>query len=207
MPVTVIAKVKQTGGSFKIADAVDIDTSTAQTGGVSMKQTMLLQGWQPTTTAGCAPGAKAEIGSTTKHDIFALAFDPTTAESAFLHHPMPDNWDGGTVTFRVWWYGKTGWVTGSSDGVAWTLKGTSYGDGQVIDSVFGTGITITDTATANNELRVTADSAALTIAGAAAGEYIHWVLTRTVADAADDWAADAQLVAVVIEYGISALSS
>jgi|CXWL01.1.fsa_nt_gi hypothetical protein len=170
-------------------------------------QTLLLQGWQPTTTAGATAAAKAEIGTTTKHDIFSLAFLNTSDQHAFLHHPMPDNWDGGTVTFRVWWYGKTGWVSSSSDGVAWTLKGTSYGDGQVIDSVFGTGITVTDVATANNELRKTADSAALTIAGAAAGELIHWDISRTTADAADDWAASLELVSVVIEYGVTALSS
>jgi len=187
------------GGTILAADIV----------ATAMKQTLLLQGWAPTTTAGCASPAKSERGTTTKHDILSCAFDSASAENAFLHHQMPDNWDGGTVTFRVWWYAKTGWVTSTSDGVAWTLKGTSYGDDQAIDSVFGTGITVTDTATTPgiDKLQKTPDSAALTVAGAGAGELVHWVITRTVADAADDWAADVELVSVVLEYGITALSS
>ena len=184
--------------------AVHEATSLATT---NMKQQFLLQGWRPTTTSGCATGAVTEVGSTTKHDIYGLAFDSATAESAFVHHPMPDNWDGGTVTFRVWWLAHTGYVVTSSDGVAWTLKATSYGDDESVDAVFGTGITVTDTGTGNNKLEKTADSSALTISGAAAGEMIHWVITRTVSDAADDWAADVELISVVIEYGISALSS
>ncbi len=197
----------QTGnGTVSAAPAWDVpahsDISTA-----SMKQTLLLQGWQPTTTAGCAAGQKSERGTTNKHDIYSLAFDPTTAENAFIENSMPDNWDGGVVNFRVLWYAKTGYIATSSDGVAWTLKATSYADGDAIDAAYGTGVTVTDTGTANDQLRCTVVSADLTVAGAGAGELVHWVITRTVSDAADDWAADAELVSVVLEYGVSALSS
>ena len=208
--VVLIGKLAdKNAGGFRLLDHHDVETTSAAGSGASMKQSIFLQGWKPTTTSGCTAGASAEIGSTTKHDIFSLAFSSSSDQHAYLHHPMPDNWDGGTVTFSVWWFGKTGWVSSSSDGVAWTLKGTCYENAQTIDSVFGTGITITDTGTANNELNVTADSAALTIAGAEAAErqFIHWDISRTTADAADDWAANLELVAVVVEYGVSALSS
>jgi hypothetical protein len=202
------AEIGDVGLAAHIADTTDVhDASAISTTG--MKQTVLLQGWTPTTTAGCGAGETSEVGSTTKHDIVGLPFDATTAEHAFLHHPMPDNWDGGTVTYSVWWFSKTGWVSSSSDGVAWTLKGTCYENGQAIDSVYGTGVAVTDTGTANNELNVTADSAALTLAGAEAGErqMVHWDIERTVGNAADDWAADVYLVAVVLEYGVTSLSS
>lgn len=195
------------------ADTHIADTTSAHAHGsigvTGMKQSVILKGWRPTTTAGCAEVAKTELGTTTKHDEYTLAFDSATAESAFLSFPMPDNWDGGTVTFYVWWFAKTGWVTGTSDGVAWTIKGTCYESAQVIDSVFGTGVTVTDTGTANNEWNATADSTALTLAGAEAGERqrVQLVITRTVSDAADDWAADVELGDVVMEYGVTSLSS
>src|SRR3990167_994213 len=207
--VVIIGKLADKNGvGFRLLDHHDVETTTAAGSGASMKQTLLLMGWQPTTTAGCGDQEKSEIGTTTKHDFLACPFGSATAENAFLHNPMPDNWDAGTVTFRVWWFCKTGYVVTTSDGVAWTLKASSYGDGDAIDATFGTGVTVTDTGDANNDLNKTADSAALTIGNSpAAGDMIHWVLTRTVSDAADDWAADAYPVAVVVEYGVSALSS
>ena len=185
-----------------VADTTSVHEATSL-GVTGVKQTLILQGWQPTGTAGCAPGTRFELGSTTKHDIWSNAFDSASAESAYRQNGMPANWDGGTVTFRVRWYAKTGYVATSSDGVAWTLKATSYGDGQTVDSVFGTGVTVTDTATANGEIRVTAASSALTIAGAAAGEFVDWVITRTVSDGVDNWAADVELIEVEITYGIA----
>lgn len=174
----------------------------------TIKQSLMIVGWQPTTTAGAGAQEKIEVGTTTKHDFLTCPFDSVTAESAFATIPMPDNYDGGTVTFRVWWLCKTGYVLTTSDGVAWGLKATAYGDGDVIDTAYGTEITVTDTGTANNEARKSADSAALTIGNTpAAGDLVHWVLTRKVADAADDWAADAYPLAVVVEYGITGLSA
>lgn len=201
--------LRQTGdGAASAAPAWDT-VLAADVVATAMKQSVILKGWQPTSTTGCAVVAKTEIGATTKHDENTLAFDPTTAESAFLSYPMPDNWDGGTVTFYVWWFAKTG--AGAGLGVAWTIKGTCYESIQAIDSVFGTGVTVTHepASPANETWYATADSAALTLAGAEAGERqrVHLVITRTVSDAADDWAADVELGDVVMEYGIASLSS
>lgn len=175
----------------------------------SMKQSFMLVGWRPTSTTGAAGPLKREIGSTNKKDFDVVEFVSASVTKAYLYHPMPDNWDGSTVTFRVWWLNRTGYVATSSDGVAWTLAGTSYADGDAIDTALGTGVTVTDTTTANNLLNKTADSSALTIGNSpAAGELVHWIIQRETGNAADDLASDdVGLVAVVVEYGVSALSS
>lgn len=173
-----------------------------------IKQTLLLTGWKPTTTAGCGARETNEIGATTKHDVDGPPFDATTAENAYISHPMPDNWDGSTVTFRVWWYCKTGYVVTTSDGVAWGLKAVATTDADDIDTAWGTEVVVTDVGTANNRRHKTADSTALTIGNTpAAGDWVDWNLRRVVSDAADDWAADAYPTAVVVEYGISAMST
>lgn len=173
-------------------------------GVTGIKQTFMLLGWTPAVTGGCGPPETFETTGTNKKAFTACPFDSATAEKAQVYHPMPDNWDGGDVIFRVWWMGRTGYVVTSSDGGAWTLTGLAWSDGDAADIAQGSGVTVTDIATANEQLRKSADSAALTLGNSpAAGDLVYWELTRTVSDGADDWAADLWPIAVQIEYGIT----
>jgi len=70
-----------------------------------------------------------------------------------------------------------------------------------LDTAVGTPQNVTDTWIAQNDLHVTAYSAAITIAGTpVAGEEVHLKLSRDVA--ADDLTGDADVLGIVIEYTV-----
>jgi hypothetical protein len=75
-----------------------------------------------------------------------------------------------------------------------------------MDVAYGTGVVVTDDAQSTNEdLYVTAESGAVTIAGSpAADELTFFRIYRDVSDGNDDMAEDAQLIGCKILYSISA---
>ena len=151
----------------------------------------------PTTTAGCAALAKVEAG-TNDVDYWVLDFDTTTAESCFFTLRMPDNWDGGTVTFQFIWTNAGG---GSTETVDWSVKGRAYADSDAIDQAYGTEITTTDTWLAQNDIHLSAESAAVTLAGTpAAGQWAQFKITRKVST--DNLTGDARLIGIRLKYGI-----
>lgn len=150
------------------------------------------------TTNGCADITKTELG-TNDVDIQTLDFDQTTQEYAQFSLIMPDNWDAGTITFKVMWTAASG-----SGGVAWDLQGTSYADSDALDASWGSVQTVTDTLITANDLHETSESSAITLAGTpAAGEYVHMRISRQIGHASDTLTADAKLLGVRIEYVIS----
>lgn len=158
-------------------------------------------GGTPTTTIGCAGPTKIEA-ATNDIDYWALEFDTTTEERAFWNVQMPDNYDGGTVTARFIWTNAGG---SSTQTVAFGIKARAYGDDDALDQAYGTEITTSDTWLAQNDVHISAASAAITIAGTpAGGKYVVFNVGRKVAS--DDMTGDARLLAIQLEYGISTYS-
>lgn len=190
------------------ANGASLETASGEATGLKWtiaKRTIILtaRGGEPTTTAGCAAAVKAEIGATNDIDLFVLDFDSTLAESAFWEFPMPDNYDGGTITAKFYWTAST---TGTP-GVVFGIKGRAFADDEAIDQAYGTEVETADTFIASGDVHVSPESSAITLGGTpAGGELVQIKVTRKVAHGSDTLAADARLIAVKLEYTTNAVS-
>lgn len=145
----------------------------------------------PATTNGAAPG-QIET-ATNKHNVETLDFDTTTQEHACFSVMLPKSWNEGTVTAQVAW-SSTGAV---STGVTWSIQGVAVADSDAIDVAYGTAVDIEDDAQGvAGDVYLTAESGAITIAGAGENELVMFRIFRDVADDNDDMVQDAQLIGV-----------
>lgn len=201
-------------GLVELATAAEVATGTDTARAVTPKAAadeLIAQGKQtiwvpaaamtPTVSNGCASLAKVET-TAGRPDMVVLDFDASADEHAQFQIAMPKSWDEGTITFQVFWTT----TNAGTEGVAWGLQGVSVTDGDTIDVAYGTAVVVTDNnATAAERLRVTSESAAVTIAGTpAAGDGTFFRIFRDVSDAADDMTEDARLIGVKIFYTIDA---
>ncbi len=153
----------------------------------------------PTASAGCAAIAAVET-TAGRPDMYVLDFDASSDENAQFSIAMPSYWNEGTITYQVYW---TTAAT-DTDGVAWSLSGVACSDNDTIDVAFGTAVVVTDDALgAAEDLCVTAESGAVTLAGSpAAGDLAYFNIERDVSDGNDDMAEDARLIGIKIFYTI-----
>jgi hypothetical protein len=148
------------------------------------------------TTSG--PASAQFETATNDINFMVLDFDASADEHAHFNICMPKSWDGGTVSFQVWW---TTTATGTT-GVAWGLQAVALSDNEASDASWGTAVVVTDDAqSAAGEILVTAESGAVTIAGTpAAGDICFFRIFRDVSDANDDMTQDARLIAIKLFY-------
>ena len=110
---------------------------------------------------------------------------------------FPKSWNEGTVTFQPYWT-----VTGTNAGtVAWQLGGIAVSSDDSINTVFGTLIATTALAhsATSNDLMISAESSAVTIAGTpAVGDCCYFQINRDVS--ADDQSGDARLLGVKLFF-------
>ena len=156
--------------------------------------------WTPAITSGPAAG----ILETATNKINLETFDFDGAADEFLHyqHAFPKSWNKGTVSFNVHW---TTSAT-DTDGVAWGLQAVAIADDGTLDVAYGTAIVVTDdNGGAANDLMITAESAAVTIAGSLADNRgVAFRLLRDVSDANDDMAEDARFIGATIFWSTEA---
>jgi hypothetical protein len=140
------------------------------------------------------PAAAFLEAATNKENYKVLDFDATTDEYAHFQIAMPKSWNEGTVTYQVWW---TSTAT-DTDGVAWALEGVAFGDGDPIDTAWGTAVEIVDNAQSTaGDVYVSSESAAVTIAGTpAAGDVCFFRFSRNPDNASDGHAEDARLIGI-----------
>lgn len=120
-----------------------------------------------------------------------LDFDQTTSEGAQFMLLMPKSWNESTITFKVVWTAASGAGT-----VTWNLSAFAASDDDALDTAFGTAVGVTDTLIAANDAHITAESAAVTIAGTPAeGDMVILQIAR---DIVDTLTADAKLIGVHI---------
>lgn len=162
----------------------------------------------PTATNGCAALATAET-TAGRPDMRVLDFDASSDENAQFSIAFPLRWNLGTVTFRAFWTHASG-NTAGMDGVTWALKGVACAADDTIDAAFGTAVSVAvDSAQTAEDLWVSSESAAVTIAGSpGAGELVFFNIAR-LTDAGDpnkDLDIDARLIGLQIFWTSDALT-
>lgn len=147
----------------------------------------------PRTTSPCADLAKTEI-STSLVNIQTLDFDATTQEFAQVTLALPRNWNNRTITAKVYWTAAGGTATHT---VQWGIKAGAYSNDDPLTTALGTEVTIDDALIAANDLHISAESAAITVAGTPAdADFLAIQISRNPAN--DTLAVDAKLLGVVI---------
>lgn len=120
---------------------------------------------------------------------------------------MPPSWDAGTITVRMVW-STLGTQSAGLDGVRWFCRAGSYASDAVLTGALGTAVgpvAQNHSATAN-DVMITAESAAITVANAAAETWTFFEVYRDVSDAGDDLNIDARLHGFFIFYTSDALT-
>jgi len=145
----------------------------------------------PNTTSGCADLAQTELGN--GPELKTLDFDKDSDEFAQFAVAFPKSWNEGTVSFQAFFTANTT-NTGTT---AWFLQGVALADNGDLNTSFGTAVGPTAKAMSGtaNDLAVTAESGAVTIAGSpSTDEYVFFQIFRDVS--ADDLTADAKLLGI-----------
>jgi len=184
------------GGVVNFTQAPTVSSAAIKTAG---KETIFVPAaaMTPTATNGCASLATAETTSG-RPDMNVLDFEASADTHAQFQIAFPKSWNEGTVTFQVFW---TTTAT-DTDGVAWGLQGVAVSDNDTIDVAYGTAVVVTDDAlSAAEDLCVTAESGAITIAGSpAAADMCFFRIFRDVSDGNDDMAEDARLLGIKLFF-------
>ena len=152
----------------------------------------------PNTTSG-AEAAQVELSN--GPEIKTLDFDKTSDEFAQFAVAFPKSWNAGTVTFQAF-FTATSTNTGTT---AWGLSAVALADSGDLNTAFGTQVVATAKAHSgtSNDLDVSAESGAVTIAGSpGADEYVFFQVSRDVS--ADDLDADARLLGIKLHFTTSA---
>ena len=180
---------------------VDSDTDTNLIG----KQTIWVpaNAMTPTESNGCAAIAAVET-TAGRPDMNVLDFDDGADEHAQFTVAFPKSWNLGTVTFQAFWCS----TAADTDGVSWALQGVSMPDNSTIDVAYGSAVVVDDANQgAAEELLVTAESAAITIAGTPADDDLcYFRIFRDVSDANDTAAEDARLLGIKLFYTTDAVN-
>ena len=149
----------------------------------------------PNTTNGCADLAQVELSN--GPEIKTLDFDKDSDENAQFAVAFPKSWNEGTITFQAFFTADST-NTGT---VSWVLAGVACADNDTINASFGTGVAPTAKAHSGtaNDLDVTAESGAVTIAGSpSTDEEVYFQITRDVS--ADSLTADAKLLGIKLFF-------
>ena len=153
---------------------------------------------KPTVSDGCASHASVET-TAGRPDMIVLDFDKDADEFAQFQIAFPKSWDEGTITYQVYWAGIA-----ATTNCVWTLQGVSVSDNGTIDVAYGTAVAVDDAAQgAVEELLVSAESGAVTIAGSpAVGDICYFRIARDISE--DNMAGDARLLGIKLFFNTDA---
>jgi hypothetical protein len=173
-------------------------TTVAKTSDFLGKQTI----WVPAVAMYGRTTSGAVVGTveTTTNDVMlkTLDFDTTTQEFVQFAIQMPKSWNEGTLICQFIWSHPS---TTTNFGVAWQIQAVAFANDDALDAAFGTAVTVTDTGGTTDDLYITAETSAMTVAGTpAAEEYVIFQVARAPANAGDTLAVDARLHGVKIHY-------
>ncbi len=149
----------------------------------------------PNTTNGCANIAQTELSN--GPELKTLDFDKDSDEFAQFAVAFPKSWNEGTISFQAFFTANST-DTGTT---SWALQGVALADNGDLNTAFGTAVAPTAKAMSGtaNDLAVTAESGAVTIAGSpSTDEYVFFQISRDVS--ADDLNADAKLLGVKLFF-------
>ena len=150
----------------------------------------------PSTTNPCSDLTQVET-TALRPDLKVLDFAAAADDFAQFSVAFPKSWNEGTVTFQPFWT-----VTGTDSGtVAWQLAGVAITSDESINTAFGTQVATTALAfsTTSNDLMVSVESGAVTIAGSpAAADMCFFQINRDTS--ADTQTGDARLLGVKLLF-------
>lgn len=112
--------------------------------------------------------------------------------------PMPENYDGSTMTAEFYWTTNTESASGD---IRWVIQMLIRGNDDPIDAAWGTAVGVTDTILAVNDQHISATSGAITPAGTPAGGKKLFVRVARDFENGDTSTADAILTDVYLHYG------
>ena len=194
-------------GSITITDGADGNINIApngngvvQAGGSAVKVAGKETIWVPAVAmyANTTNGAEAaQVELSNGPEIKVLDFDKDSDEFAQFAVAFPKSWNEGTVTFQAF-FTATSTDTGTT---AFVLQGVALADNGDLNTAFGTAVGPTSKAHSgtSNDLDVTAESGAVTIAGSpSTDEYVFFQVSRDVS--ADDLNADARLLGIKLFF-------
>ena len=193
-----------TAGAIAIAanGTVDLATAGATVNSVAVKVAGKESIWvpaaamYPSTTNPCADLEQVET-TALRPDLKCLDFATGADEFAQFSIAFPKSWNEGTVTFQPFWT-----VTGTNTGtVAWQLGGIAASSDDSINTAFGTLVATTALAHSgtSNDLMVSVESGAVTIAGSpAAADCCFFQINRDIS--ADNQSGDARLLGIKLFF-------
>jgi hypothetical protein len=192
------AKAELQGGNWAVpAGAIGSGTFPVARIPETVKELFLDAGsGTPQLTNGCAGHLQQET-SGNQVNYISLDFDHEVNEFAQWRVRMPQGYDGGTFTAIFLWTAASG-----SGNVRWGIQARMLGDGDSLDSAWGTAVEVTDTLIAAGAIHFSPVSAAMTPAGTlSGGRYIIFRVYRDAADTGSDTLpADAKLLGVSLKY-------
>jgi hypothetical protein len=147
-------------------------------------------------TGVAAPARDTVETATASVPIPVLAFDSSANETAFWSIVMPDDWDGGNITATIYWSAES-----SSGAVKWDFGAAGVSNDDALNIGFTANESVTDTLTATGDLCITSATSGLTPDDSSeAGDLVFFRIYRDATDGGDTLSADAQLIAVKIDY-------
>lgn len=190
-------EVKISTGDLNLPSGANINEA-----GTNVERTISLPSASFTNATSGPPGTLVTVeSSANKVDINVRDFDKTSEERVFTIFGMPNNWDGGTIKFKVFWTATTAGGGSAGETVVWGLKGVSLADDDAIDTAYGSEITVTDTVLALDDLHASPWSTVVTLSNTpSAGDLVQLKLSRK--PGSDNLNGDARLIAVVLKYSI-----
>jgi len=131
-------------------------------------------------------------------DMKVMDFADSADDFAQFAVAMPKSWNLGTVTYQVFWTPSTT----NTGNCIFGLQGVAMGDGDTIDAVFGTAVTVTDAGIGTVEdQQVSAESGAVTIAGSPADDQqCYFQLYRDADAGGDTYTGVARVLGIKIFY-------
>jgi len=150
----------------------------------------------PSTTNPCSDLTQVET-TALRPDLKVLDFATGADDFAQFSIAFPKSWNEGTVTFQPFWT-----VTGTNTGtVAWALAGIAVTNDATINTAFGTAAVTTALAHSgtSNDLMVSVESGAITIAGSPSVEDVcFFQISRDVS--ADNQGGAARLIGLKVFF-------
>ena len=194
--------ISATGGDTNISlNLVAKGTGSVQSDGSAVKVAGKETIWvpavamYPNTTDGAGAISQTELSN--GPEIKAIPFDQSSDESAQFAVAFPKSWNEGTVTFQAFFTADST-NTGTTK---WVVNAVALADDDSLNTAFGTAVGPAAKAMSGtaNDLAVTAESGAITIAGSpSTDEYVFFQITRDVSE--DDLSADALLLGVKLFF-------
>lgn len=148
---------------------------------------------RPSLVSGSANFAVVASGSN-QPDIMSVDFDPGSIEYGQFSIGMPKKWNLGTITARFRWSHP---ATTTNFAVVWSLQAVAVSDDDTIAVSFGTAQSVTDTGGTTNDLYISSETSAITVAGTpTAGDTVFFRVSRDATNGSDTLAVDARLMGV-----------